>query len=458
MSSIKRVISTVLNKRASLLAILIVGLVYTITMFNHSVWKKKNIFNYDVAYYYIYTPATWLYQDLGFRFRSTVSSPHSVWYKELPNGKRHSKMSCGSSLFYTPFFFVGHAWAKASSKHKADGYTNPYQISQSIGGVIYVLLGLIFIRKTLKKFFSDRVAAITILSLGLATNLLFYGALGNLMSHIHSFFMFSLLVWGLINWWEKPKVKWALLVGLSLGLIVIIRPSNAAMVLLPIWLFVARVIKGSLKTKDIGIQLLAVAVAGFIPVFIQMLYWKLGTDHWILYSYTDEGFFFSDPKIWKGLFGFRKGWLIYSPVMLLSIVGLFLPFGDPLKAFKWPLILALVVEVYIMFSWWCWWYGGSFGMRPMIDILPVLAIPMAVFFARFWESNRLRAIGISLAILACIGLNGLQVVQHTRGFLHYDSMTWPAYKAIFLKKHAPSGFWHLIEHPDYDAAKKGPGR
>lgn len=443
-----------IKKRGSIAVIFLIGLVYTWTMFNHSVWKKKNIFNYDVAYYYVYTPATWLYQDLGFRFKSTVSFPHSVWYKELPNGKRHSKMSCGSSLFYTPFFFIGHAWAKSSPKYLADGYTNPYQITQSIGGVIYVLLGLIFIRKTLKKFFSDKVAAITLLSLGLATNLFYYGALSNLMSHIHSFLMFSVFLWGLINWWEKPKAKWAMLVGLSLGLIVIIRPSNAAMVLLPIWLFVAQVIKSKMKTKDVLIQLLGVAAAGFIPVFIQMLYWKLGTGDWILYSYTDEGFFFLDPKIWEGLFGFRKGWLIYSPIMVFAILGLFLPFGS-LKAFKWPLILALVLEMYIMFSWWCWWYGGSFGMRPMIDILPVLAIPMAIFFTRIWETTRFKAIGISFVVLAFIGLNGLQTVQHTRGFLHYDAMNWPAYKAIFLKKHTPSGFWDLIDEPDYEAAKKG---
>jgi hypothetical protein len=34
-------------------------------------------------------------------------------------------------------------------------------------------------------------------------------------------------------------------------------------------------------------------------------------------------FYFLDPEIISGLFSYRKGWLIYTPVMAFGLVGMF---------------------------------------------------------------------------------------------------------------------------------------
>ena len=60
-----------------------------------------------------------------------------------------------------------------------------------------------------------------------------------------------------------------------------------------------------------------------LPLIPQMVYWKLHTGNLLFYTYGEEKFFWNDPKVLEGLFSFRKGWLVYSPLMLLSLTGIF---------------------------------------------------------------------------------------------------------------------------------------
>ena len=62
--------------------------------------------------------------------------------------------------------------------------------------------------------------------------------------------------------------------------------------------------------------------------------------------------------------------------MLFAVAGIFyLP--RYIKGVTLGISVFLVLNVYIIFSWWSWWYGGSFGARPMIDSYGILAIPLA---------------------------------------------------------------------------------
>jgi hypothetical protein len=54
-----------------------------------------------------------------------------------------------------------------------------------------------------------------------------------------------------------------------------------------------------------------------------------------------------------------------------------------------------------------------------------------------------------------IGLTKSQLHQYSVGLLHWDSMTWPAYRAIFLNSKLPANYEKLLVTPDYEKAKKG---
>ena len=69
-------------------------------------------------------------------------------------------------------------------------------------------------------------------------------------------------------------------------------------------------------------QLFIIIFFAFLVWIPQLLYWKTVTGNYLFYSYADEGFFFLNPQILKGLFSYRNGWLIYSPVMFFALLGI----------------------------------------------------------------------------------------------------------------------------------------
>jgi hypothetical protein len=173
------------------------------------------------------------------------------------------------------------------------------------------------------------------------------------------------------------------------------------------------------------------------------------SGHYLFYSYQDEHFFFSHPHLLDGLFGFRKGWLIYTPLMVLAIVFLF-----RLRPRQWSLGLSVFtfVNLYVVLSWWCWWYGGSYGQRALIESYAPLSLAMASGLEWMQQGSR-RLVFIPAVLLTSLTI--YQTLQYKRGVLHYDAMTWKAYKGIFLRHHYPQGYETMICNPDYYNAKLG---
>jgi hypothetical protein len=124
----------------------------------------------------------------------------------------------------------------------------------------------------------------------------------------------------------------------------------------------------------------------YIP---QLLYWHGLTSSYIVNPYNDEGFDnWANPQIMTVLFGPTGGWLIVSPLLILSLVGLFRQFklktGSPLAV---SLILILVTYIYA--SWWLPTLAGTYGHRGFVDMYPFLIIPFALMVSAIYrKSNR----------------------------------------------------------------------
>lgn len=196
-------------------------------------------------------------------------------------------------------------------------------------------------------------------------------------------------------------------------------------------------------------------MGGFLVCLPQLLYWHHTTGRWVYYSYTDEGFFWLDPKIWQVLFSGRKGWLLYSPSLALAVAGFFY-LRKTAPAYTWVLPVLVAVWVYIVSCWWTWWYGGSFGMRPMIDLYALLGLPMLALFealrkARTWAKA---AMAILVPLLIYINLHYTFLFRY--GVLHWDSLTYRAYWYARPGNHIdPKVMETLLESPNYAAAKAG---
>ncbi|MCW3103490.1 MAG: hypothetical protein JWO09_1930 [Bacteroidetes bacterium] len=446
--------------KLSTLAILLVALACFIIDLSLKNWEKQDrVIEHDIHWYYAYLPSAFIYDDIkeeksDYRFDDNY---YLYWPLVTADGKKITKTTCGLAILYSPFFFAAHAYATISD-YPENGFSEPYKIFLLLSAIFYLVLGLDFIRKVLRHYgFSDNHIAITVLLLGLGTNLLCYSSQSAPMSHVYNFFLFAVFIHYTIKWHQSSSIKNTIIIGLLLGLISLIRPSNVI-----IFLFFAlynvsdmasfRERMAFFRKECFLLNLIALfALLVWVP---QFLYWKEVTGNYLFYSYTDEGFFFSHPRIMEGLFSFRKGWLVYTPMMIFPLIGLF--FRDRLlNGLRFPVVLFMLLNIYIIFSWWCWWYGGTFGQRSMIESYALLAIPFALVIRRVAESRLWMRIASGSVCLFLIWLNIFQTYQYEALTLHWEGMTKELYFKQFGKLDKIKDYDQYVSWANYDEAKKG---
>ena len=447
------------NKSISLscVAIILIAALLLLRMFNsHRYTDPEKVIAWDVVSYYAYLPATFIEHDLTLSF-TEHEHVGTYWPETLEDGSKVIKTSMGVSIMYCPFFLAAHLTAPFLG-YPADGFSEPYAFALVLAGLFYALLGLLLLRKVLLRHFPEWITALTLIIVALCTNLYWYSLYESPMSHAFSFCLIALLALLTELWHNKPSVGRSLGIGLTLGLISLVRPTNA-LVGIYFLLYGVRSKETIVAKWQVLLQSwrnLLLMAAGILIVWApQMAYWYANTGHLFHYSYGEsERFFFGDSKILQGLLGFRKGWLIYTPVMLFALTGL-VPLYRRHRRFFWAITLFLIINIYVIFSWWCWWYGGSCGMRAMIDCYALLAIPLAAWIE--WVASRKCFLRWLLLILlvAVSALSAFHNLRYIHGSIHWDSMTKEAYFNSFFHTHPCEGFDSLLEEPEYEAARAG---
>lgn len=450
-------IRTTIYPKISIFLIVIVAGWYGIKV---AKWRSNEIINHDAVSYYAYLPAAFIYHDLSFEFVSDLPKDFEgrIWTHSAENGNQVLKMTMGNSLLWTPFFLAAHGYAHISA-YKADGYTLPYSIAIFIAGLFYLAIGLIFLSKTLKFYFNDLTIVLVLILLVFGTNLLHYAVIEPGMSHVYSFCLFSVFLFITIKWSTNPSWSNSIKLGFLTGLIILVRPSNIIVVLVPLLWGVTGVesFKAELQIfiKN-RYRIISAAFVALIVFCLQIIYWKSVTGELFYYSYGDEGFFFLHPHIIDGLFSYRKGWLIYTPVMLFALFG-FWYLRKQIPASFVPIIIFMVLNIYLVFSWWCWWYGGSFGARTMVESYAFLSLPLAAVIKKFSEKHRIIRGIWTIIFCTLVWVNLFQMRQYRTSLLHWDSMSRKAYWGIFLKNHFPDKYQEMLESPDYEKEKRGRG-
>jgi hypothetical protein len=123
-------------------------------------------------------------------------------------------------------------------------------------------------------------------------------------------------------------------------------------------------------------KVLLAAVCTVAVGSLQLVYWKYATGDWLVYSYGDQGFYWSRPHIAEGLWSYRNGWLTYSPMLYFALAGLAVLWMRK-KNFALASTAFAAVFIYVTFAWDIWWYGGSLGQRAMVQAYPVLMFGFA---------------------------------------------------------------------------------
>lgn len=398
--------------------------------------------------YYAYLPATLIYHDLG-NLQKTIAkrseySPNSVTkeangYLRIEEAHAYQKNTIikytnGIAILYAPFFIVAHIFCKLINLYPADGFSSPYNWAVSIASLLYALLGLYLLWRLLSRYFSQTICLITITIIAAGSNLYYFSVLNTGMSHGFLFMLYVVCLFATDSYYSSKKYKYAILIGLSCGLISLIRPNELLVILIPLLWNVFSITE--LKERfhfilkhlsSFGIMAVSV-IAINIP---QIIYWKLLSGQYFFYSYTNEGFDFLHPHIKDGLLGFANGWLVYTPVMLFSLIGLFYLPKYFIKSALFTYII-LSIHVYVIYSWWCWQYINGFGSRPMVEMYALLSFPLACFFTRIWYKLILKYMLFAL-ISFLIFLNLFQTWQFHKGLIWTEDANFAFYKALFLK-------------------------
>ncbi len=441
--------------RKAVIVISIVFILIKIVQINSSedYFKKSNAIAYDTYGYYLHLPALIIHKDPGMTNKIWLDSlnkryqKNRPWYQAWPSEKEGRMVNVypvGIAIMWTPFFLIGHLVAGIGG-YPQDGLSPPYQIMIVLAGLFYAILGMFLLRKLLLRFVNDKISAIVLLLIGFGTNLFHYATYDNTMPHILLFTFDILIILLTISWHENPKRNTSFFLGITLALVTISRPSEVVWVLIPIFWGVDSWISFKEKFRLFRTHFTHIFSLGIGLVLVgslQLIYWKYSSGHW-LYNNHVEGFDFFRPFTWKVLFSYKKGWLLYTPMMMLAIAGFVSLYKRNKKLFV-PIIIFFLANLWFISSWECWWYAGSFGQRPFVESYGLMAIPLGFFLEKINLNKILwRAVG-TVAILFLF-LNLFQVWQLVHGILSPSLMTEKYYWKTFLKTKAEPSALNYLE-------------
>jgi len=227
-----------------------------------------------------------------------------------------------------------------------------------------------------------------------------------------------------------------ILLGLVLGMTILVRPTEVICLLVPVlWGITSRetlALKWKL-IKNNKLKILSIALSVMAVISLQLFYWKIQTGRFLYYSYeSNEKLEFLARHLGEVLFSYKKGWLIYTPVMIFSLAGLFLLRKRAAEVFLSVLVF-FIINLLIIASWTTWWFGGSIGQRSMMQSYSLLAFPLAAFLQ--WLTGRRWIVKgpLFFVILLMIFLNLFQTWQYMNFLIDPSRMTRKYYWAIFGK-------------------------
>ena len=395
--------------------------------------KTLKITTWDALGYYMYLPAVFIYHDVSkLEWLPAIDSTYSLsggkiyQASRLENGNFVFKYLGGIAILQLPFFIIGHIIAHISD-YPPDGFSPPYQYAVSFGILFYFILAIFLLRKILLNYFSDSTSSITLLLLVLATNAIQYAAIDNGQSHAPLFFLYVLIIYFTIRWHHKPSFLDASICGFIIGLATIGRPTEAIMLFIPLMWNTHTKEQATKKwelVKKHKNQIGFVILFGIIGILPQLIYWKITTGSYI-YDVGSKWYFLN--PFFRVLFGWEKGWFIYTSVTILFIVGMLFMKEYP---FKKSVIYFCLLNIYIIISWADWRYGGSYSTRALVQSYPMFALPLASIIHK--NNSKKYSYLFYLIGLYLIGVNLFQIKQYNKMILHYYDMNRQYYQRIYL--------------------------
>jgi len=436
-----RVMATLHRHTLWLIAMLAVGAyvaIYTIPLMDSPVRS-------DGLSYYVYLPSWVVYHDVSLE---TVANrrfggefPGFSGLTRWPGtGRWVNPHPMGVAVLALPFYLVGDTLTRLLD-YPAEGFSFFYRHSAGLAGAAYLVAGLFFLRRLLGRHFPPGVVLATLVCITFGTNLFHAGTFDCLWSHVYSFALVACLLDLVDCWHDQPTTRQAVLAGLVVGLIALVRHANVVVAIFVVLYGVVDRASLSSCARQFAARSPQLALAALVAAAVlapQLALYRWATGSWFIDPYAHvaasqggRAFDFLHPHVTAVLFSVRKGLFFWSPVLLLSVAGFFVMRGR-IRRFRLPSIAVLAVTLYLIASWWDWQFGGSYGHRGFTDVLALFALPMAALFQHAASRPTVRLIVGTFAVMA-VALSIAQMIQYWVGIIPYSDVTWDQYRSFFLR-------------------------
>lgn len=343
----------------------------------------------------------------------------------------------------SPFFFAAHILSllrdALTGSATATGYSNLYQYFVLFGGVVYWAAGTVLLYRLMVRYLdlSRKTACITCILITYGTNLFHYASYDAGFSHVYSYAVLNLFLYYLCWYEERDKTEkntplHTCVFGILAGVIFLIRNVNIIFVLTYILYGVRD--WSSLKERAVTVlkpaRVLPIVGAGIITILPQMFYWHAATGHWFLYSYgSNESFFWLKPEMFNFLFSVRKGLFFWSPILFVSMAGIVYAYKNRSKLYTGS-VLFLILILYISAAWWCWYYGGSYGQRVVVDFMCIFAVGMAALLDGPCRKRRPLRVMVYGYCGLCVVWNCICTLAYWYHVIPSDGTTWEHIRSI----------------------------
>jgi len=420
-------------------------------------WDSSPL-TWDVAGHYMYLPC-FHYDNLlkldnwkNWVKQYNINGGSESFYQAYVNKNTNNyvlKYPIGMSLMYAPAFYISKISDNNSNK---TGFTFPYRISIYAWSILFCFLGLVVMRLNLLYYYSDFTVSFSLMFIFFGTNYFMYSNYSSATPHGYLFTIYALIIFFCIEVFEKNKFNYLIIIAILIGLCTIIRPTDILIAILPISWTVKKYfsLQSLFDFFSKERKRLLLSVLFFISVIsIQLIYWKISSGKLVTWSYeSEEGFRFLKPFFLECFFSYKKGWLVYTPLMLFALLGFISLYFQNKKLFIICFIFSFI-NIWVLFSWKTWWYGGSFSMRAVIQMYAILLFPLCSLI-EFLYNRRFIFTIFSFVVFIGIYLNLIMTYQVNKtNIFDTEHMTKAYYWKILGKTEVPKKYKSLKDNKDF---------
>lgn len=367
-----------------------------------SILEHHNIYLDDFYYYYFF-------------------NYDQIWYFKEINGHFLSTYPIVTPILVTPLYIIPYIVLKLNNcpiDMFHPGFAKTVCVMEKLSASFIASMSVIFVYLSIKTLINRRVAFITAMIFAFATNTWTISSQA-LWQHGLEELLLAILIYLILMNEKNESNKIIISLGILSGLFLFNRPIDS-LLLIPIALYVFE-----LRERKFIYYMVAAFLSG-APFLVYNFYYfnNFFGGYADLLQLFDTGSGMIIRFIGL-LISPSRGLFIYTPVMLLSILGFAKVLQIPNRRIKNFLIMmgiSCISLVIIYSNFIIWWAGGSYGPRFLTGMLPALA----VFLGLFIKDIKLNVLNLKnlFAVLAVGVLVFWSFFTQFVGAFYYPNGNW----------------------------------